>query len=65
MPATYVGLIIQLRIPQLPLKSGISGRVVEVTFNVQTAGLALEKDVISLIICLASLPYSRSFGLSF
>ena len=49
---------------QMPLTSGASGWVVEATFNVQTAGLTLEKDVISLVIYPASLLYSQIFDLS-
>ena len=65
MPATYVRLIFQFRTLQMPLTSGIFKQVVKMAFDVQTAGLAIEKDITSIVSYRASLLYSRFFGLAF
>ena len=62
MPATYAGLAFQLRTVQMPWMCGISSPVVEITVDVQANGLALETDVIGLVIYPAGLLYSRIFG---
>ena len=65
MPATYARLTFLLRTLQIPLTSGIIKWVVKMAFNVQTAGLAIEKNITSIVSYKASLLYSRIFGLAF